>query len=181
LRDAYRGNGVYDRVRHHFLRDDVADSLDRVIAGDMATYLPDDILVKVDRASMANSLEARAPLLDHKLAEFCARLPVDLKLRNGVGKHLLRAVAGRLLPPACAAKRKQGFAIPLASWFRGELREMMSDVAQSRSLRERGVFDPAAVEACLRSHLAADADHGEHLWLVLTFELWARRFLDAAP
>jgi asparagine synthase (glutamine-hydrolysing) len=179
LGDAFRGNGVYDRVRAPFLRGDVASSLDRVIAGDMATYLTDDILVKVDRASMASSLEARAPLLDHKLAEFCARLPVDLKLRNGVGKHLLRSVARRLLPPACAAKKKQGFAIPLARWFRGELSEMMSDVAQSRGLKERGVFDARGVAACLRSHLAGEADHGEHLWLVLTFELWARRFLDA--
>jgi asparagine synthase (glutamine-hydrolysing) len=175
---ARNGHGIYDRVRGHFLREDVQGSLDRVIAGDMKTYLTDDVLAKVDRATMANSLESRAPLLDHKLVEFAARLPQDLKLRGRTGKHLLRSVARRLLPAACLDKPKQGFAIPLARWFRSDLATLMGDTLESRSFRERGIFDPGIARACYDAHLAGRADHGEHLWLILTFELWARRFLS---
>jgi asparagine synthase (glutamine-hydrolysing) len=172
------GHGIFDRVRGHFLRSDVSGSLDRVIAGDMKTYLTDDVLTKVDRATMANSLESRAPLLDHKLVEFAARIPEDLKLRGRRGKHLFRSVARKLLPAACLDKPKQGFAIPLARWFRSDLATLMGDTLESRSFKERGIFDPKTAGACWDAHRMGLADHGEHLWLILTFELWARRFLS---
>lgn len=157
------------------------DALDRIVAIDIDGYLPDDILVKLDRMAMANSLEGRAPLLDHRLVEFAASLPADLRIRNGRGKYLLRQVARRWLPADVLDKPKQGFAIPLAAWFRGPLRALAADVIASRAFRERGLMRAAAAERYLAAHVAGEADFGETLWLILSLELWARRFLDAAP
>jgi asparagine synthase (glutamine-hydrolysing) len=168
----------YGDVAACFSQDKGVHHIDRIVGGDVTSYLLDDILVKVDRMTMANSLEARAPLLDHELVEFAARLPVSMKMRSSGGKYLLRQVARSLLPESVLAKRKQGFAIPLSEWFRTSLRGMLQDLVTSRAFRERGVFDPAAVERNIAEHLRGEADHGEHLWLVLNFELWARRFLD---
>lgn len=168
----------YGDLAECFSTDEEIDKIDRIVGGDVSSYLLDDILVKVDRMTMANSLEARAPLLDHKLMEFAARLPVSLKLRSSGGKYLLRQVARSLLPESILNKRKQGFAIPLSEWFRTSLGDMLRDLVSSRAFRERGIFDPVAVERSIAAHVRGEADHGEHLWLVLTFELWARQFLD---
>ncbi len=151
---------------------------DAVIAGDVGSYLLDDILVKVDRMTMANSLEARAPLLDHRLLEFAARLPFGCKIGRGLTKRLLRKVAAELLPPELLNKRKQGFAIPLAQWFRGPLRELAQDLFHSRAFTERGMFSPQVARARLAEHIAGERDRSEHLWTLLMFELWARRYLD---
>ena len=169
---------AYGDVADCFTQNNGINPIDRIVGGDIGSYLLDDILVKVDRMTMANSLEARAPLLDHELMEFAARLPVSLKLRSSGGKYLLRQVARRLLPESVLAKRKQGFAIPLSEWFRTSLRGMMQDLVSSRAFRERGIFDPVAVERSFVAHCRGEADHGEHLWLVLMFELWARQFID---
>jgi asparagine synthase (glutamine-hydrolysing) len=169
----------FERIRARFDESGMAQPVEAMVAGDVGTYLVDDVLVKVDRMTMANSLEARAPLLDHVLLEFCARLPFRLKRDGNRSKVLLRDVARQLLPPEALAKRKQGFGIPLAKWFRHELRPLMQDLVADRAFRERGVFDPAAVSACLEAHRRGDDDHGELLWLVLAYETWARRFLDA--
>ncbi|MBL8331303.1 MAG: asparagine synthase (glutamine-hydrolyzing) [Rubrivivax sp.] len=165
-------------VRGAFAGAGGGDALDRMLEGDMATYLVDDILVKVDRMTMAHSLEARSPLLDHQLLEFAARLPFDMKLRGTTGKYLFKQVARRLLPAALLDKPKQGFAIPVARWLRHELRERMADVLASRSLRERGLFRPEGLQRCFARHLTGQQDHSEMLWLVLTYETWARRFVD---
>lgn len=154
------------------------DDLDRIVAIDIGSYLADDILVKLDRMAMANSLEGRSPLIDHRLVEFAVRLPASMRVRNGRGKHLLRQVARRWLPSDVLDKPKQGFAIPLAAWFRGPLRELASDLIGSRAFRERGLIAPTAADAYLADHLAGRADHGETLWLVVSLELWARRYLD---
>ncbi len=154
------------------------DALDRCIAIDFASYLPDDILVKLDRMAMANSLEGRAPFLDHRVVDFAVRLPRELRVRDGRGKHLLRKVAARWLPKEVLTKPKQGFAIPLGQWFRGPLKPLAADLIASRSFRERGFFKPAAAQRFLDGHLAGKADYGELLWLILSLELWARRFLD---
>ncbi|MCM5680334.1 asparagine synthase (glutamine-hydrolyzing) [Schlegelella sp. S2-27] len=174
------GSDPFVRVRGLFERADIHDPMERILAGDMETYLADDILVKVDRMTMANSLEARAPLLDHELLEFAARLPLDFKLRNGVGKYLLKQVANDLLPAAVLNKRKQGFAIPVAQWFREDLRELMLDTLADRRFRERGIFNASGVQQRMADHLAGTHDYSEPLWLLLTYELWARRFVDAA-
>jgi asparagine synthase (glutamine-hydrolysing) len=129
--------------------------------------------------AMANSLEGRAPLLDHRVVEFAVQLPPSLRIRHGRGKHLLREVARRWLPAEVLDKPKQGFAIPLDAWFRGPLRALAEDVLASRAFRERGLVRPEAARRILDAHLAGQAAHGETLWLVLSLELWARRFLDA--
>jgi len=152
---------------------------DAVIAGDIESYLLDDILVKVDRMTMANSLEARAPLLDHQLLEFAARIPFRWKIGKGQTKRLLRRVAAELLPPELLRKRKQGFAIPLAQWFRGPLRDLAQDLFHSQRFRERGLFSSGAVQTVMADHMSGTKDRSEHLWVLLMFELWARRFLDS--
>ena len=153
--------------------------LDRCISIDFASYLPDDILVKLDRMTMANSLEGRAPFLSHRLVEFAVRLPHALRVRDGRGKHLLRRVAARWLPPDVLNKPKQGFAIPLGQWFRGPLAALAGDLFASRAFRDRGLLQPEAARRYLDAHLRRDADHGELLWSMVSLELWARRYLDA--
>lgn len=169
----------YAQVRGHFLRSDIDEEMEQILSGDIDTYLADDILVKVDRMTMANSLEARAPLLDHILLEFCARLPFHLKNNGQVAKYLLRKVARELLPEACLQKSKQGFAIPLAVWFRADFKPLMYDILSSQSFRERGIFNVAGVRACFDRHLSGQQDFSELLWLVLTYEMWARAFIDS--
>ena len=143
---------------------------------DLKTYLPLDILTKVDRMSMAHSIEARVPLLDHKLVEFAARIPPELKLSGGTTKHLFKQAMRGILPDETIDRRKQGFAIPLGRWFRGQLRPFVSDLLLSNRCRARGIFDPAAVEKRIAR---GDAGLGLDLWTLISFELWCRTFLDA--
>jgi asparagine synthase (glutamine-hydrolysing) len=154
------------------------ESLDRCVAIDFASYLPDDILVKLDRMAMANSLEGRSPFLAHKVVDFAVRLPREMRVQNRRGKHLLRRVAARLLPQAVLDKPKQGFGIPLGQWFRGPLKSLAADVIGSRSFAERGLMRQSAAQRYLKGHLTGEADYGELLWLILSLELWSRRFLD---
>jgi asparagine synthase (glutamine-hydrolysing) len=112
------------------------------------------------------------------LLEFAARLPFAMKNDGQTGKYLLKKAAAELLPPACLQKRKQGFGIPLAAWFRNEFKPLMLDMLADRRFAERGVFNVRGVKACFDAHLAKQHDFGELLWLVLTYEMWARRFLD---
>ena len=168
----------FGRVRHHFDRPDIASDMERILAGDMGTYLTDDIMVKVDRMTMATSIESRAPLLDHELIDFCARIPFEYKLREGTGKYLLKQAARQLLPASVMQKRKQGFAIPVARWLRHDLKELMFDTLSDRSFRERGIFNEQGVRRCVDAHIAGTHDYSEQLWLLLTYEMWAKRFLQ---
>jgi asparagine synthase (glutamine-hydrolysing) len=154
------------------------DPLDRCVAIDFASYLPDDCLVKIDRMAMANSLEGRAPLLDHRVVEFGVRLPRELRVKGQRGKYLLRKVAARWLPPEVLSKPKQGFGIPLAKWFRGPLAGLAADLLGSQAFRQRGLLRPEAAQRYLKEHREEKADYGELLWLILSLELWARRYLD---
>ncbi|MET0289816.1 MAG: asparagine synthase (glutamine-hydrolyzing) [Pseudoxanthomonas sp.] len=153
--------------------------LDRAVAIDLQSYLPDDILVKLDRMAMAASLEGRSPFLATSLVEFALCLPESLRIRNGRGKHLLREVATPWLPPRAISKPKQGFGVPLPAWFRGPLRALASDTFASRAFRERGLIDPGAADGLLAEHLSGAVDHSEPLWQVLCLERWAQTFLDA--
>ncbi|MGH8075723.1 MAG: asparagine synthase (glutamine-hydrolyzing) [Lysobacter sp.] len=155
-------------------------ALDRAVAIDLQSYLPDDILVKLDRMAMANSLEGRAPFLHPELASFALSLPESMRVRGHCGKYLLRKVAAQWLPPRAISKPKQGFAIPLAAWFRGPLRDLAADTFASRSFRERGLCDPKVANDLLAEHLTGRGDRREALWQVVCLELWAQRFLDAA-
>ena len=153
----------------------------RLMRADLATYLPEDVLTKVDRMSMAHSIESRVPLLDHRLVEFALRLPLHLKIRQGARKYLLKQVAGRLLPPEILNRPKQGFGVPLAVWCRGRLREAFTDVLQSSSVRERGYFDSSEIDRLLEEHLSGRRNHDLRLWQLYMFELWHRQYADAAP
>jgi asparagine synthase (glutamine-hydrolysing) len=145
---------------------------------DLGTYLPEDVLTKVDRMSMAHSIESRVPLLDHALVEFAVRLPLRFKIRDGERKWLFRRVAARVLPPAVLSKRKQGFGVPLGVWFRGQLRETFTDLLDSPRARQRGIFDRREVSRLLREHHEGRRNHELRLWQLAMFELWHRRFLD---
>jgi asparagine synthase (glutamine-hydrolysing) len=157
-----------------------AEFLDRALAADVGMYLPDDLLVKVDVASMASSLEARSPFLDHELMEFAARLPAGCKLLHGETKRILKRALRGLVPDAVLERPKMGFGVPLARWFRGELKEFVRDTLLGPEGRARGYFREEAVCALLEEHLAGRADRSNHLWNLTMLELWHRTFIDPA-
>jgi asparagine synthase (glutamine-hydrolysing) len=150
---------------------------DWMMLRDLVTYLPGDVLVKVDRAAMSASLETRAPFLDHRVAEFALRLPVGMKIREGQGKWLLRQVLYRHVPRALIERPKMGFAIPLRQWLRGELREWADGLLAPGRLRGEGFFDPEPIQQAWREHLDGRRDHSEKLWAVLTFQAWLERWM----
>jgi asparagine synthase (glutamine-hydrolysing) len=160
------------------LADGPADELDRALRADTLTYLPEDLLVKMDRATMANSLEARAPLLDHRIVEFAARLPTDRKMHRRVSKVILREVAHDLLPATLVDRPKKGFGVPVGAWFRRELGERYRDEVLAPDSRLRDHLDQTAAADLLTAHQGGAADHGARLWNLLMFEAWARRWLD---
>jgi asparagine synthase (glutamine-hydrolysing) len=147
---------------------------------DVHSYLPDDICAKVDIASMGNSLETRAPLLDHELLEFAAACPPELKLRGLTGKYLLKKALEPHLPREVLRRRKMGFGMPVAEWFRAELGTMAADLLLSQRAARRGLFRREAVERLFAEHRRLDADHGYRLWALLFLELWFREFVDGA-
>lgn len=157
------------------------DPFDRLLYLDIATYLPDDLQVKIDIASMAASLEVRAPFLDYRLVELAASMPASFKFSNGQTKVLLRKLAAGFLPPDIVRRGKQGFSVPIATWLRGELRPMMEDLLLDAACRQRGIFEPAVVEHLVRTHLSGQRDFCRHVWPLLIFELWYRTFMDGAP
>jgi asparagine synthase (glutamine-hydrolysing) len=149
----------------------------RAIDADLNTYLPGDLLVKADISTMAVSLEARSPLLDHKLIEWAAGLPTSLKVRGGETKYLLKRAIADWLPAQLHKRPKMGFGVPMAKWLRTDLRDLSHDVLTDRTARSRGLFRPEAVADLLRQH-AAGADHSSRLWALIQFELWHRMYVD---
>ena len=155
--------------------------LSRLLYLDTKTYLPGDILAKVDRMSMAASLEVRAPILDHHVVEWAARLPENLKFRDGHGKYLLKKLAARVgVPQQVLNRPKQGFAVPLVHWMRGELKDDLLPILVEPRTLERGYFNPKAVRILLEEHSRGRRDHSAQIWSLLMFELWHRNFLAAA-
>jgi asparagine synthase (glutamine-hydrolysing) len=157
------------------------ERLERLIYLYAKTYLQDDILVKVDRASMACSLEVRAPFLDVELVEFLGRVPPRLKLRRLNTKWLLKLAMRDLLPAGIADRAKKGFGIPIAAWFKSELKEALQDELSPERLERQGILDPKEVERLISEHLSGVADHRKPLWTLFVFQLWHRRWLEHSP
>jgi asparagine synthase (glutamine-hydrolysing) len=144
----------------------------RLMYADTMTYLPDNILAKVDRASMGVSLESRAPLLDHRLYEFAWRLPMSMKVRNDQGKWLLRQLLHRYVPPAIVERPKMGFCVPIDSWLRGSLRDWARDLLDETRLRQDGFLNPGPILEKLNQHISGQRNWQHHLWNVLMFQAW---------
>jgi asparagine synthase (glutamine-hydrolysing) len=153
--------------------------LSRLMRVDQKTYLPDAMLTKVDRASMATSLEVRVPLLDHRVVEFSAALPESFKYRNGTGKYLLKKLLARYLPTNLFERPKMGFGVPIDRWLRFELKDLLLDYLSAERLKREGFFDADLVEKKVKEHLSGRTNHQYRLWSLLMWEMWRERWLGA--
>jgi asparagine synthase (glutamine-hydrolysing) len=171
-------NSIQDSTQHLLDQAPVPDMRDRFIHADLCRYLPEDVLFKVDRMSMANSLEVRVPLLDHHLMEWVLRLPFDMRFRAGRGKYLLRKLAVRYLPPEILKPRKQGFTIPIGDWLRGELGNWAEGLFRSPSFENRRIIRKDAALELLAMHRTGRYELGHRIWQLVMFEVWARLWLD---
>ena len=181
LSDAARGAGggdVYDAARELFDSCDALDRIERMQYLDTRLYLAEDILAKVDRTSMAVSLEVRAPFLDRRVAEFAASLPFSYKLRGRTSKYILKRAVGGLLPPFVTRRGKKGFGVPVAEWLKGRLRPLARDLLSPARLARHGLFNAAYVARLQDEHERGRANHRKLLWTLLVFELWHESFVE---
>jgi asparagine synthase (glutamine-hydrolysing) len=155
-----------------------SDQADVMLETDVETYLPDDLLVKVDIASMAHSLEARSPLLDREVMEFAASLPSNWKLDRLQKKVALRRALRNRIPDRILDRPKMGFGVPLDHWFRGPLEPFAREVLDDASTRDRGYFRPEVVRSLIDDHVAGRADNSSRIWALLMLEMWHREFID---
>jgi asparagine synthase (glutamine-hydrolysing) len=177
--DEWHGEGspvqAARREREPFdLRVSGGGEAERMMYCDAVSYLPDDILAKVDRASMAVSLETRVPFLDHRVAEVAARVPIGMKVRGGRGKHILRQLLYRHVPPKMIDRPKAGFGVPVGDWIKGPLRPWAEELLEPRTMRQEGWFDDISVTKRWHDHLSGRRDSTPALWAVLMFQAWLR-------
>jgi asparagine synthase (glutamine-hydrolysing) len=177
LRDALRSHDVYAPVRDALARFGQDDVLNRQLYADLSLYLADDILVKVDRMSMATSLETRAPFLDGDLMELAFSMPGHLKIRHGERKWILKQAMRAVLPDSILSRRKEGFSIPMKNWLRRELAPLMRDLLSPGRVAARGLFDPKEVTALVEAHVAGRENHAHTLFPLMVFERWATEYL----
>lgn len=175
--EALAGIDSYDLITNAYGETDATNQIDALLATDVATYLPGDLLVKMDIATMANSLEARSPFLDHQFMEFAASLPPSMKVRGLTGKYILKKVADGWLPPEVIHRPKMGFGVPIATWLRTDLRDMTRDLLTDSTASSRGYFDKSAVQNLIESHQSG-VNRSKELWALLQLELWHRMFID---
>ncbi len=175
------GRDSTDYLVEQYRRSEASDFTGKTLDVDVHTYLPNDLLVKVDIASMAHSLEARSPLLDHKVMELAATFPSSFKLRGFDKKWILKDVARGLLPADVLSRPKRGFGVPIEHWLRGSLRDLLQDVLLSPAAEQREYFDPAFVRRLVDDHLTNRQNRHFLLWNLLMLELWHRTFLDRRP
>jgi len=178
LREALGATDVYAPVRAALGRFGQDDVLNRQLYADLSLYLADDILVKVDRMSMATSLETRAPFLDGDLMELAFSMPGHLKIRHGERKWILKQAMRGILPETILSRRKEGFSIPMKNWLRRELQPLMRDLLAPARVARRGLFDPAAVAALMDAHTAGRENHAHTLFPLMVFERWATAHLS---
>jgi len=177
-----RDNDPFERQIGEYRRASHLDITTQMQYVDARTYLTDDILVKVDKASMFNSLETRAPLLDQHLVEYVSSLPSTLRMHNGTLKYLFKKMAADLLPAEILARPKQGFGVPIKHWFRGGLTTYASDMLDSSRARQRGIFQPEFIRNLLKAHANTKlVNHSEAIWALLCLELWFQVYMDEPP
>ncbi len=169
---------VYERAKRLLKNCDAENQIEQMQFLDMNFYLAEDILTKVDRASMAVSLEVRAPFLDHRVAEFAASLPPDYKLRGSTTKYILKKAVENLLPKSIAKRPKKGFGIPIAEWLKTSLNPLMHDLLSPERLNRQNLFDSQFVQKLILEHERGVASHHKQLWTLLVFQLWYDNFLD---
>jgi asparagine synthase (glutamine-hydrolysing) len=167
--------------RHAWRACGARDPLTRLQHIDLSVYLPDDLLVKVDRMSMAVSLEARVPFLDHRVVEFAASLPPGLKVRGLTTKYILKRAMADRLPATILSAKKRGFNVPMPVWLAGELRDFVRDVLGEDRVRRAGFFDPAAVARLIRAHETRQGDYSRNIYSLLVFGLWCDEYLGTPP
>jgi asparagine synthase (glutamine-hydrolysing) len=167
-----------DRYYSYFERFNGNDFINRCINVDIKTVLPDDYLTKVDRMSMANSLEVRVPFLDHKLLEFATAIPSRYKLKGLTSKHLLKRIMKRRLPEEIIGGKKKGFSVPLSKWFREDFSVLLNEFLPENVIKKRGYFNYNFVKSLSNYHLAGRKDNSKLLWTLICFEIWHRRFID---
>jgi asparagine synthase (glutamine-hydrolysing) len=172
------GHDPFRIFARHFERVRGLDPLSQLLYVDLKTWLASDMLVKVDRMSMANGLEIRCPLLDHRIIEFAATIPSDLKYRGRTSKYLLKRHLEGRVPASVIHRPKQGFEIPLGRWLRRDLHDLASDVLFSPRALGRGHLEPRRLRRIWERHQRGSRDHSAQIWAVLMFEMWARTFLD---
>jgi asparagine synthase (glutamine-hydrolysing) len=172
LRQAVAGEDLFEEARRHMRQAPASDTLGKLLYVDLKMYLQDSILVKVDRASMACSLEVRAPLLDYRFVELISRLPTSWKLHGWTTKHVFKQAMMPWLPPGITSRPKKGFGVPVADWLRGPLREMMGDLLSHDRLVRQGLLEPPVVASLVADHLALRRDNRKQLWTLLMLQLW---------
>lgn len=178
FRQRLNGNLSSELFCRYLHSEEVLEVVDQLMHLDTMTYLPEDLLVKMDIATMAHSLEARSPFLDHEVMEFAARLPEEMKLRNWTSKYILKRISARFLPREILSRPKMGFGVPIGRWFRNELHPFLYDILlDTRSLR-RGYFKKEILKLLLEEHTQKKKDHSFKLWALLNFELWHEMFID---
>jgi len=167
-----------DAVAQYLARTSARNGTNRMLYVDTKLWLPDYLLLRGDKLTMAASLEGRVPLLDHKLVEFAAQLPPQLKLKGLVRKYLLKQVSSKWLPPENINRKKKGFPVPVPEWLRGSARPFMRDLLTPSKIRQRGLFNPDFVERLLVEHEQGEADHATTIYGLLSLELWQQQFID---
>lgn len=172
--DGYHPSSI---TTDYYDKSDGRDHLSRILYTDLKTYLPGDILVKVDRMSMANSLEVRAPILDYKLIEFSATLRSDLKFKNGEKKIILKETFKREMPEEILYRKKMGFSVPLADWLRGELKPIVESTLFTPVDGISRYFNIASIKQLWQNHLSEKNDHSTIIWSLLIFQLWWNRYM----
>jgi len=185
-KDLYTGNTealLKDNRADDYFREVLGDSdapglIERIINADVRSYLPEDLLVKVDIATMANSLEGRSPFLDHKVMEFAASLPLEYKLKGFCSKYILKRAFKKDIPLSFLNRKKKGFGVPVGEWFRKELKGFVRDMLLSKASLRKGLFSKDYIERILTEHEKRGADHTQRIFALLSFELWHRTFID---
>lgn len=178
LLDAYTRGNSYRYIQDYFRRSQGQTPLAQQGYVDIKTYLTDDILVKVDRMSMAPSLEARVPFLDHHVMEFAAAIPSRLKLKGLTTKHILKKAVWDIVPREILTRGKEGFSIPIKNWLAQELRPLMEDTLSETRLEQRGYFQPAYVRQLITEHLDGRENHSHRLWALMMVEIWHQAYID---